>query len=103
MNKLDAERAGFTGRAYFNGRAINLDRAGIASDGAAENLHQRRFPGAVLANQRDDLTGGDSQADAIERNNPWEPFTDSLHFEDWNISGHETFRIEVLTTCPGAD
>ena len=24
-----------------------------------------------------------AETDVIERNNPWEPFADSLHFEDW--------------------
>ncbi len=88
MDKLDPERAGFTWRTYLDRCPIDLDRTGIARDGAAENLHQRRFPGAVLADQRHDLTLADSQAHVIERNNPREPFTDSLHFKDWNVCGH---------------
>ncbi len=76
------------GERISTGSTVDLDRAGVACDRAAEDLHQRRFSGAVLADQRHDLTCADCQANVIERNNPWESFADSLHFEDWGVCCH---------------
>ena len=49
------------------------------------DLHQRRFAGAVLANQRDYFACVDFEIYFFERDDPWKPFADSLHFEDWDL------------------
>ena len=49
------------------GRAIDLDGAAVGRDDAAEDLHQGRFAGAVLADEADDLAGANLQAEIGER------------------------------------
>src|SRR6185369_8631801 len=54
-----------------------------------------------LANQSNDFTRADTQADVVERNNPWESFADSLHFEDWGVCSHRLAsspeRVEIFS------
>ena len=88
MNKLDAERAGFARRTYLGSLAIDLHRAAVACDGAAQDLHQGRLAGAILTNQRDDLTGADAQADVIERDDAGESLADSLHLQYGRVFCH---------------
>ena len=47
--------------------AVDADRAFARLDDAAQDLHQGRLAGAVLADQRQHLAALDAQADAIER------------------------------------
>ena len=47
--------------------AADRHPAFVGPDGAAEDAHQRRFAGAVLADQRMDFAGQHLEIDAIER------------------------------------
>ena len=47
--------------------AGELDGAAIRRLGAGEDLEQRRLAGAVLAEQRVDLSGSDLEVDVLER------------------------------------
>ena len=46
----------------FVGLAVQRENAGVGPDGPAQHLHQRRFAGAVLADQRVDLAGRSSRS-----------------------------------------
>ena len=46
--------------------AVDADRARARRDDAAEDLHQGRLARAVLADEADDLAGGDGEADIVE-------------------------------------
>ncbi|BAB51502.1 mll4969 [Mesorhizobium japonicum MAFF 303099] len=49
------------------GGAVDRDRAGVRRGDAAEDLHQGRLAGAVLADQADDLARPDLHGEAIQR------------------------------------
>src|SRR5690348_6117818 len=59
MNDADAELRGFLRRGDDDRRAIENDRAAVRRVHARQNLHQRRFAGAVLADQRGDRAGAE--------------------------------------------
>jgi hypothetical protein len=48
------------------GPATDVDRARIRFDGAGDALHERRLPGAVLADEGDQLLIADAEIDAVE-------------------------------------
>jgi hypothetical protein len=66
------------------GPALIGDAARVGSVGidAAQNLHQRRFPGTVLANEGEDLGGLDGEVDVVEGLHAGEGLGDPPHFED---------------------
>jgi predicted neutral ceramidase superfamily lipid hydrolase len=47
-------------------RAVDVNRAGIGTNDPGKDLHQCGFAGAVLADQCDDLAGGQIEVDAVE-------------------------------------
>src|SRR5437762_268931 len=80
--RRDAERLRVARRADARRLAVDHDVAGIPGVGAAENLHQRRFAGAVLAEQDVHLAGLELEVHAVERDHSWESFPDPAHLED---------------------
>src|SRR5205814_902294 len=56
--------------------------AGVRLVDAAQDFHERRFAGAVLAGQRDDLARMHLQFHCIQRDHAGEPFADLLHFKN---------------------
>ena len=54
-------------RVPAHGGAVQLDVAGVGLVSAGDDLCQGRFPGAVFADQRVDLTGFDLEIDLAER------------------------------------
>jgi hypothetical protein len=56
---------------------------------AAEDVHQRRFPGAVLADDGVNLAGAEAEVDPIERENAGEPPGHPGDFYDMRNSSHD--------------
>ena len=50
--------------------AVEPQFAGVGQGRAGHDLDERRFAGAVLAEQRMDLAGGDAEVDVVERAHP---------------------------------
>src|SRR6267142_898854 len=63
---------------------IDHDRTLVGLIHAADDLHQRRLAGAVLANQGDHFTAIDLQVDFIERDNTRKPFADPAELKYWS-------------------
>ena len=57
VDHADAQRERITRRVHLHRTAVNDDGPGILAIGAAENLHQRRLPGAVFTEQHMDFAG----------------------------------------------
>ena len=57
----------------------NSDFAGVGLVDAGQDFDQRRFAGAVLAQQRVDLAAADVEIDVIEREGPGEALDESGH------------------------
>src|SRR5687767_5320577 len=62
-------------------RAVDPDLAAVLAVGAAEDLHQRRLAGAVLAEQHVDFAAVQRQIDTIERNHTRKRLPDAAHLE----------------------
>ena len=63
------------------GCAVDADLAGVLAVGAAEDLHQRRLAGAVLAEQHVHFAGVQRQIDAVERDDAGKGLADAAHLE----------------------
>ena len=73
-NRMPASLRGLTRRRASSGWPFDprLSVAGVGLVVAGEDLDQRRLAGAVLADERVDLAGGDVDADVVERDLPRE-------------------------------
>ena len=73
------------------------DLAGVGLVDAAQNLHQRRLAGAVLADQADDLAGPDLDRDVLQRVNAGEALVDPDHRQGrvGRLGVHLTIRISL--------
>src|SRR5256884_8952491 len=65
----------------------DADRAGIRPVEAIQHVHERRLPGAVLADKRVDLALADRQVDALQRLQVAEAFGDPPHLEKRRLLG----------------
>ena len=61
--------------------ALEPDRPAIRAVQAVEDVHERRLPGAVLAEERVDLVLGDDEVDAVERGEVAEALHDAVHLD----------------------
>ena len=77
VNGGDAVLEGLVGAGEMDGLAADADFAAIGLVDAGEDLHQRGLAGAVLADQRGDLSGIERQADIVERSHAGEGFGDA--------------------------
>lgn len=72
-----------------DGLAIDADAAAVIGlVGTGEDLHQRRFAGAVLTHQGVNFTGIDFQADVLEHPQAIEGLADALHFKQ-GVKAHD--------------
>jgi hypothetical protein len=62
--------------------AVDADGAFVGAVHAGDDLDQRRFAGAVLAQERMHLAGPDIEAHAAERLDPRKGFPDAFQLED---------------------
>src|SRR3954466_6922528 len=79
MHDTDSRRDGIVGRPPGNIPAVHLNATRVRLHQPAEDSHQRRFPGAVLADQRVDLAGRDLQRRTAQCANGAEGFIDVGH------------------------
>src|SRR5437660_5246653 len=86
MNELDTPAAGFARRVNFDLSTIEPNGAGVSLDYSAEDLHQRLFSGAVLANQRHNFALADLQIYLFQRDYAGKALADSGQLE--NRIGH---------------
>ena len=61
-------------------RGSNL--AGLGADEAAEDVHERRLAGAVLAEKGVHLAGPELEVDAVVRTNSWELLHDAAELDE---------------------
>jgi len=82
MNEADTQFLGVSHISDLYLSPIDSDGTFIGLVDASEYFHQRRFPGAIFADQRDHLAGRDREADLTERDDARETLADSFEFED---------------------
>ncbi len=66
MNDGDSGAACRVGRRQRDRRAVYADLPVVWADDAGQDLDQRRFTGAVFADQRVDRSCGDAQIDLVQ-------------------------------------
>jgi hypothetical protein len=82
MDETDAQFLGVSHLTDLYLVPINPDAAFVGLVDASKDLHQRRFPGAIFADQCDHLAGRDRKVDLTKRNDAWETLADSFELED---------------------
>ena len=82
MNETDAQFLGVSHMTDLYLVPIDSDAAFVGLVDASKDLHQRRFPGAILADQCDHLSGRDREVDLTKGNDARETLADSFEFED---------------------
>ena len=68
--------------------ALDQDLALVGVVEPVEDVHQRRLPRAVLAEERMDLAFDEIEADVVVRDDPGEALRDVPHLEDQGSLGH---------------
>ena len=81
MNAIPSAVAVWTSRITTRAPSIST-LAGVGLLDAADDLHQRRLAGAVLAEQRDDLSGVHVEAHAAQRVNARKTLVDAAKLKD---------------------
>src|SRR5438105_8099421 len=96
MDDDDPERLGIIDVAKVPLLSVEDDRPLIASIGmySAEDFHQRRHAGAILAHQSVDLARLDYEIDVAQRLHACKAFADAAHFK------HCCHRITSRTAKP---
>ena len=82
MNDRDPRPLGVLHASELHRRACDPDEFVVLDVNAGEDLHQRAFAGAVLANQRVNLAGLEVEVDIDQGSDPAERFGDARGFED---------------------
>ena len=81
VHHADVQRGGVVGIVDLNLFAVLLDDSGLGLIEAEEDAHQRRFSGAVLAEQGMDLALAQLQCDVVVRLDAGELLGDVKHFD----------------------
>src|ERR1700674_1954289 len=97
MDDRDAERLRVFGRRDDDRLALDLDRTAIRVYRAGEDFHQRRFAGAVFADQRMHLAAPDVEVDAVERAHAGIGFGDAAHRHIGRFGGSVSGRHTVVS------
>ena len=77
------------------------DLPGVGLIDAAQNLHQRGFAGAVLADEAHDLSGPDLDRDVLERVDAGEALVDSDH-RDRRVAARAHLTTRILRSMESA-
>lgn len=83
MNEADAQFLGVSHLTNLYLLPVYPDGAFVSLVDASEYFHQRRFPGAIFADQRDHLARIDREVDVTQRNDARKTLADAFEFEDW--------------------
>ena len=94
VDDADAERLRVARAVDLDLLAKKLDRAAVARVDAGQHLHERRFAGAVFADERHDLALADLELRIVQRVDAREVFLDPGHSE--NRIGHFPFPFPFL-------
>ena len=78
----DARRLGIAHAGEADVFAVDADRSLIVGIDAGQDLHQRRFAGAVFAHQRMDFAGPELEADVAKRCDAAETLGDAAGGQD---------------------
>lgn len=95
----DAHLPGLGGVLDGDGLAFPADLPRVRVGDAVDELHERRFPGAVLAQDRMDLPGHDREADIVVGDDRRVDLADPLDRKPWHFRGmvlHREFRADQL-------
>ena len=84
IDRGDAEALRFRGAADLDRLAGEQDFAAVGLIDAGDDLDQRGFAGAVLAEQRMDLAGVKGERDVFERLRRVEALGDVAHLQNWS-------------------
>ena len=84
------------GRMHVARLAADQDSPGVRPDGAGQDLHQRRFAGAVRAHQRVDLAGPHRQRGVAQRRDRAVVLRDAGGFQE-QLVGHCAIRRQPRT------
>ena len=76
-------------RAHLDRLAVDQDLALVRPVEAVEDVHQRRLPGAVLAEQGVNLAAAQVEVDLVVRDHAREALRDALQLEEWRLVSHE--------------
>jgi hypothetical protein len=107
MNQADAEFLGVSHMTNMDLLSIDSDGAFVSLIDATEYLHQRRFPGPVLSDQRNHFARIDRKVDMTQRHHARETFADAFELENrvchktlgnaerclWSLMTAEFFQI----------
>src|SRR5690606_33899529 len=78
-----------------DGRAVELDGAGVGGLHPGEDLHERRLARAVLPDEGVDLAGTYLEVDAGEHLDPEEGLGDAAHPEERRVRAHRPTSTQV--------
>ena len=81
MNHRDAETRRVGRLLDRGGNAIDVNRPRVRAVDAGQHLHQRRFAGPVLADQRDDLAAIDVEVNLGQSHHAGKSFGDCRHLQ----------------------
>ena len=95
VDRLDPRRLRLRRRGEMALGAVEEDAAGARRHAAGDDLHQRRFAGAVVAEQRDDLAAIDVEADAAQRLDRPEMLGDLFEAKEGYTGGHRGGSLSV--------
>jgi hypothetical protein len=93
IDHLDPRRPGVEGAGEGDLAAIEADLAGGRGKQTRQDLHQGRFPRAIVADQPDRLGRADPKIDAVEGDDGSEALRDSGQFE--KRFGHRSVRRRI--------
>ena len=93
MHHGDAGRTGVAHRSEPGLPAVQHETPGEIRVHAGDDLHQRAFARAVLADETMDLAGGKREVDPAKRLDTAEGFRDPLQFEDGLMSQRHLAQI----------
>ena len=68
-------------------RAVDLDLPAVLGESAGQHVHQRRFPGSVLAEQGMHLPAADGQVYPVERAHTGKGLGDVVHLQGDGVHG----------------
>ena len=105
VDHLDAHAAALAGRQIEDRLAVEADTAGIRSVHAGDDLHQRRFAGAVVADQPDDFAATHRKIDAMQDVHGAEALGDAIDFENTHtrlsfLTCHWSMKTARISTLP---
>ena len=100
VDGLDARRLGLRRRGKMPLGAVEDDAPGACRHAAGDDLDQRRFAGAVVAEQRHDLAATDVEADAAQRLDRAEMLGDRVEPEQGRFVARGLAHRSLSTSPP---